>query len=47
MLTGVGVSWYTWLEQGRDITVSGDVLDAVARVLRLDDAERAHLYVPG
>ncbi len=45
MLAGVGVSWYTWLEQGRDITVSGDVLDAVARVLRLDDAERAHLYV--
>ncbi|MFG2228245.1 helix-turn-helix transcriptional regulator [Streptomyces sp. NPDC048644] len=45
VLAGVGVSWYTWLEQGRDINVSADVLDAVARVLRLDDAERVHLYL--
>lgn len=45
VLAGVGVSWYTWLEQGRDITVSAEVLDAVARALRLTEAERAHLYV--
>ncbi|MEU8346347.1 Helix-turn-helix domain-containing protein [Actinomadura meyerae] len=45
VLAGVGVSWYTWLEQGRDIKVSGDVLDAVARALRLDEAEREHLYL--
>ncbi|MEV0683617.1 helix-turn-helix transcriptional regulator [Nocardia sp. NPDC050378] len=45
MLAGVGVSWYTWLEQGRDISVSGDVLDAVARVLRMNESERAHLYL--
>ena len=45
MLAGVGVSWYTWLEQGRDITVSGEVLDAVAGVLRLSVPERAHLYL--
>ncbi|WP_424891657.1 helix-turn-helix transcriptional regulator [Streptomyces sp. XH2] len=45
VLAGVGVSWYTWLEQGREINVSGDVLDAVARVLRLDAAEREHLYL--
>ncbi|MFC7425293.1 helix-turn-helix transcriptional regulator [Nocardia tengchongensis] len=45
VLAGVGVSWYTWLEQGRDITVSGDVLDAVAAALRLDATERGHLYV--
>ncbi|MFF0494046.1 helix-turn-helix transcriptional regulator [Nocardia sp. NPDC004068] len=45
MLIGVGVSWYTWLEQGRDITVSVEVLDAVARALALGDAERAHLYL--
>ncbi|MEC3956620.1 helix-turn-helix transcriptional regulator [Nocardia sp. CDC153] len=45
VLAGVGVSWYTWLEQGRDITVSGEVLDAVAGALRLDAVERAHLYV--
>ncbi|UBU12383.1 helix-turn-helix transcriptional regulator [Nonomuraea gerenzanensis] len=45
VLAGVGVSWYTWLEQGRDIKVSDAVLDAVARALRLDEAERTHLYV--
>ncbi|MFF8843169.1 helix-turn-helix transcriptional regulator [Streptomyces sp. NPDC015127] len=45
VLAGVGVSWYTWLEQGRDINVSADVLDAVARVLRLEPAEREHLYL--
>ncbi|GAB1514993.1 helix-turn-helix transcriptional regulator [Actinophytocola sp. KF-1] len=45
VLAGVGVSWYTWLEQGRDINVSGEVLDAIARVLRLTEPERAHLYV--
>ncbi|MEU6988121.1 helix-turn-helix transcriptional regulator [Streptomyces sp. NPDC046324] len=45
VLAGVGVSWYQWLEQGRDITVSPQVLDAVARVLRLSAAERRHLYV--
>jgi transcriptional regulator with XRE-family HTH domain len=41
---GVGVTWYTWLEQGRPIKASGQVLDAVARALRLDDAEREHMY---
>ncbi|MFG3286699.1 helix-turn-helix transcriptional regulator [Streptomyces sp. NPDC048111] len=45
VLAGVGVSWYQWLEQGRDITVSPQVLDAVGRVLRLTSAERRHLYV--
>lgn len=43
-LAGVGVTWYTWLEQGRPINVSGQVLDAVATTLRLNDLERAHLY---
>jgi transcriptional regulator with XRE-family HTH domain len=43
-LAGVGVTWYTWLEQGRDIKPSAQVLDALARVLRLDTAERAHLF---
>ncbi|MBB4892535.1 transcriptional regulator with XRE-family HTH domain [Streptomyces olivoverticillatus] len=45
VLAGVGASWYQWLEQGRDITVSPQVLDSVARVLRLDEMERRHLYV--
>src|ERR1700727_3517347 len=43
-LAGVGVTWYTWLEQGRPINASVQVLDAVARVLRLDQAGRVHLY---
>ncbi len=44
VLAGVGVSWYQWLEQGRDITVSGQVLDSVGRVLKLSEPERQHLY---
>ncbi|MEU8779574.1 helix-turn-helix transcriptional regulator [Streptomyces sp. NPDC048606] len=43
-LSCVGVTWYTWLEQARDITVSAQVLDAVARALLLDGSERAHLF---
>jgi transcriptional regulator with XRE-family HTH domain len=43
-LAGVGVTWYTWLEQGRPINASVQVLDAVATTLRLDQAERAHLF---
>jgi transcriptional regulator with XRE-family HTH domain len=43
-LAGVGLSWYTWLEQGRDIKPSAQVLDALARVLRLGTAERGHLF---
>ncbi|MGC4936681.1 helix-turn-helix transcriptional regulator [Kribbella sp. DT2] len=43
-LAGVGVTWYTWLEQGRPINVSGQVLDAVATTLGLSEAERGHLY---
>jgi transcriptional regulator with XRE-family HTH domain len=50
-LAGVGVTWYTWLEQGRPINASSQVLDAIARTLRLDPVERTHLYrladVPG
>jgi transcriptional regulator with XRE-family HTH domain len=43
-LAGVGITWYTWLEQGRDIRVSEQVLDAIARTLLLDPHERSHLY---
>ncbi|MEU2039985.1 helix-turn-helix transcriptional regulator [Nocardia niwae] len=45
LLAGVGVSWYTWLEQGRDITVSAEVLDAIGTALRLSGPERTHLYL--
>lgn len=45
MLAGIGTTWYTWLEQGRATGVSDQVLDAVARVLQMSDAERHHLSV--
>jgi transcriptional regulator with XRE-family HTH domain len=44
LLAGVGVTWYTWLEQGRDINASGEVLDAIARTLQFDANEHAHLF---
>ncbi|MGW6703739.1 helix-turn-helix transcriptional regulator [Streptomyces sp. NPDC054956] len=43
LLAGVGVSWYTWIEQGRAENVSGEVLDSVARVLQLNDNQRVYL----
>jgi transcriptional regulator with XRE-family HTH domain len=43
-LAGVGVTWYTWLEQGRDIRASAQVLDAIARTLQFDSHEQAHLF---
>jgi transcriptional regulator with XRE-family HTH domain len=43
LLAGVSVSWYTWLEQGRPINASSEVLDAIARALALNDDERLHL----
>jgi transcriptional regulator with XRE-family HTH domain len=43
-LAGVGVTWYTWLEQGRDINPSPQVLDAIARTLQFDTHEHAHLF---
>lgn len=41
---GVGLSWYTWLEQGRDINISANALSRVATALRLTDADRAYLF---
>ena len=43
LLAGVSVTWYTWLEQGRRINASHDVLLAIGRALRLDDAGQEHL----
>ena len=45
LLAGVGATWYTWLEQGRDVRPSAEVLSALADALRLDAAERRHLYI--
>ena len=43
VLAGLSPDHYSRIEQGRQPTLSDDVLDALARALRLDDAERAHL----
>jgi len=43
-LAGVSSTWYTWLEQGRDIRVSSSVLDCVANALRLTADERKYLF---
>lgn len=40
----MSLSWYTWLEQGRDIHASAQVLCAISRALRLEPVERAHLF---
>ena len=46
-LAGVGTTWYTWLEQGRDVRASLEVLEALARALRLTPAERTHVVLLG
>jgi transcriptional regulator with XRE-family HTH domain len=42
-LSGVSVTWYTWLEQGREIKPSRQVLDALARTLRMSAAEHSYI----
>lgn len=44
ILAGVGVTWYTWLEQGRPIRPSEQVLSAIATALLLDEIETDHLF---
>ncbi|MEV1109371.1 helix-turn-helix transcriptional regulator [Micromonospora sp. NPDC049751] len=44
LLAGISATWLTYLEQGRDVRPSGQVLDALARALRLTDAEQEHLH---
>jgi transcriptional regulator with XRE-family HTH domain len=44
MLSGISVEYYTRLERGKATGVSHEVLDAIARTLQLDEAERAHLF---
>ncbi|TPW31248.1 helix-turn-helix transcriptional regulator [Pararhizobium mangrovi] len=43
-LSGLSTTWYTWLEQARDVAVSAAALDRLARALRLQRAERAYLF---
>lgn len=44
-MVGVSVDWYTWLEQGRSIRPSTQVLERLVQVLRLDVNERNHLFL--
>ena len=44
ILAGVSTTWYTWLEQARDVTPSRQVLDALARTLQLSPAEHDYLF---
>ena len=44
-IAGLGPTWYTWLEQGRDIHPSAATLERLARALRLDAAERRYLFL--
>ncbi len=44
-LANVGASWYAWLEQGRDIHPSAQVLESLAQALKLTPNERRHLFV--
>ncbi|MBN1239707.1 MAG: helix-turn-helix domain-containing protein [Gammaproteobacteria bacterium] len=43
-LAGVSVTWYTWLEQGRDIQVSAGVLERICSTLQLSQDEREYLF---
>lgn len=47
VLANIGTSWYTWLEQGREVHPSESVLEAIAEALLLDREERAHLFLLG
>jgi len=45
LLAGVSATYYAFLEQARDVQPSREVLDALARALRMGSAERAYLHV--
>ncbi|GAA0241336.1 helix-turn-helix transcriptional regulator [Cryptosporangium japonicum] len=44
MLAGISTTWLTYLEQGRDVRASDQVLASLTRALRLSPAERDHVY---
>ncbi|UVJ39128.1 helix-turn-helix transcriptional regulator [Arthrobacter sp. CJ23] len=43
----VSVTWYTWIEQGREVNASRQVLEAIARVLGLTGAEKTYVLAMG
>src|SRR5215471_5199228 len=44
-LANMGTSWYVWLEQGRDVHPSAQVLESLAQALLLTPNERRHLFL--
>ncbi len=43
-LAGISATWYTWIEQGREVNISSDALDRLAQALKLSRTERAYLF---
>ena len=43
-LAGISIAYYTWIEQGREVNMSPEVLNAIARALGFSEAERTHLF---
>jgi transcriptional regulator with XRE-family HTH domain len=43
-LAGISATWYTWIEQGREVNVSSEALDRLAQALKLSRSERAYLF---
>ncbi|MEK3794121.1 helix-turn-helix transcriptional regulator [Paenibacillus sp. FSL R7-0204] len=44
VLTGLSSTYYTWLEQGREVTASREVMESLSQALRLSADERKHLF---
>ncbi|WP_341991324.1 helix-turn-helix domain-containing protein [Azorhizobium sp. AG788] len=43
-IAGLSVTWYSWIEQGRDVSLSAAAIGRLARALALAPAERAYLF---
>ncbi|MGZ8270554.1 MAG: helix-turn-helix transcriptional regulator [Methylophilus sp.] len=43
-LAGISATWYTWIEQGREVNMSADALVRLAQALKLNRTERAYLF---
>ena len=43
-IVGISTTWYTWIEQGREVNISAEALDRLAGNLRLTRSERAYLF---
>jgi transcriptional regulator with XRE-family HTH domain len=43
-LAGISATWYTWIEQGREVNVSSEALDRLAQALKLSRSERGYLF---